>query len=63
MSFFTDVLRRNARTEFEQARYETDKLIIARMLFVGRDCLHQSKLKLESAADAMNDNIDRTRTR
>ena len=56
-------MRRNARTEFEQARYETDKLIIARMLFVGRDCLHQSKLKLESAADAMNDNIDRTRTR
>ena len=32
---YVDVLRRNARKEFEQARYETDKLVVARMLYVG----------------------------
>ena len=30
-----DVLRKNARAEFEQARYEADRLVVARMLFVG----------------------------
>lgn len=58
-----DVLKKNARYEFEQARYETDKLVIARLLFVGRDCLNQSRQKLEGAAAAMQDNIEKTKTR
>jgi hypothetical protein len=40
------VLRANARKEFEQARYETDPELIARCLFVGRDCLNQARDKL-----------------
>lgn len=58
-----DVLRENARKEFEQARYETDRLIITRMLVVGRDSLNQIKEKVAATAKAVNDNIDRSRTR
>ena len=56
------LLAANARTEFEQARYESDPLVVARLQFVGRDCLNQTKDKLFSAAKAMQDNIDKTRT-
>jgi hypothetical protein len=53
----------NARKEFEQARLENDPLVVARLLFVGRDCLNQTKDKLAGAVQAMKDNIDRTRTK
>ena len=56
------VLAANARTEFEQARYEADPLIVARLQFVGRDCLNQTKDKVALAAQEMCDNIDKTRT-
>ena len=52
----------NAKKEFEQARYESDPLVVAQLLFVGRDCLNQTKDKLASAVTAMRDNIDKTRT-
>lgn len=58
-----DVLRKNARKEFEQARYERDTLVITRLLVVGRDSLKQINEKLVNAAQAVNDNIDKTRTR
>ena len=58
-----NVLASNARKEFEQARYESDPLVVARLQFVGRDCLNQTKDKLAGAAQAMKDNIDKTRTR
>lgn len=45
------VLRKNARYEFEQAKYERDPLIIARLLYVGRDCLNQTTDKYFRAAD------------
>ena len=57
------VLAANARKEFEQARYEADPLVVARLQFVGRDCLNQTKDKMASAVQAMHDNIDRTRTK
>jgi hypothetical protein len=59
---WSDVLRKNARLEFEQARNEKDPLVIARMLVVGRDALNQATDKVFAATKAMNDNIDRTRT-
>ncbi len=56
------VLAANARKEFEQARFETDPLVLARMHFVGRDCLVQTKDKIAAAVVKMQDNIDKTRT-
>ncbi|KAK7280783.1 hypothetical protein RJT34_25850 [Clitoria ternatea] len=35
-----DILRDNARTEFEQARFETDPEIVTRLLIGGRQALH-----------------------
>lgn len=60
---WADILKKNARKEFEEARNERDPLIIVRLLFVGRDCLDQSKLKWESAAAAMRDNIEKTKNK
>ena len=49
------MLRDNARKEFEQARHETDPLIVARMLVVGRDCLMQLEDKVSSPrSDCIN---------
>ena len=59
---WSDVLKKNARMEFDQARFERDQLIVARMLVVGRDALNQTTEKFAAAAKAVNDNIDRTRT-
>mmetsp|Transcript_48057 Transcript_48057/g.84218 ORF Transcript_48057/g.84218 Transcript_48057/m.84218 type:complete len:92 (-) Transcript_48057:91-366(-) len=59
---WSDVLRQNARKEFEQARFERDPLVVTRLLVVGRDCLNQTADKFLAAAKAVNDNIDRTRT-
>ena len=53
----------NARKEFESSKYETDSLIIHRLLVVGRDCLMQTTEKMAKTAQAINDNIDKTRTR
>ena len=57
-----EVLAVNARHEFEQARHERDPIVIARLQFVGRDCLTQTKDKFNAATQAMHDNIDKTRT-
>ncbi|KAK7401420.1 hypothetical protein VNO78_12881 [Psophocarpus tetragonolobus] len=40
------VLRDNARTEFEQARFETDPEIVTRLLLGGRQALHSALDKL-----------------
>ena len=57
-----DVLRANARKEFEQARFERDPLIVVRLLFVGRDCLNQTVDKLRQASLAFEQNVNNTRT-
>ena len=41
-----NVLQKSARQEFEQARYETDPMVVARLLLVGRDCLNQANEKV-----------------
>lgn len=57
-----DVLRREARKEFEAASVESDPLIVARLLVVGRDCLNQTQEKFNEAANKMVQDIDQTRT-
>lgn len=58
-----DILRQNARKEFEQARYENDPIVVTRLLLVGRDCLNQTLYKFEEQAKKLHDNIDATRNR
>lgn len=56
-----DLLRVQARREFEEARTEKDPAIIAKLLFVGRDCLNQTLWKFEEAAAKMKDGPDKRR--
>ena len=42
-------MRESARKEFDIARYETDPLIIARLIVVGNDCVRQVKIKFVDA--------------
>lgn len=60
---WSEILRQNARKEFEQARYETDPLIITRLLFVGRDCLNQTVEKFIATQQKIKDNIEKTRNK
>ena len=57
-----DVLRREARKEFEAASVERDPLIVARLLVVGRDCLNKTQEKFAEAANRMAKDIDASRT-
>jgi len=58
---WSDILRKNARQEFEQARMEKDPLVITRLLYVGRDCLNQTTDRYIKAASSINSNIDKSR--
>ena len=49
------MLKESARKEFEQARYETDPIIIARLLVVGHDCVMQTQQKVRTSR-ASNEN-------
>lgn len=60
---WSSILKANARKEFEQAKYEQDHLVITRLLYVGRDCLNQTTDKYLKAAAAIQDNVDKSRTR
>ncbi|KAJ8598180.1 hypothetical protein CTAYLR_007375 [Chrysophaeum taylorii] len=57
------VLRRNARKEFEEARYERDPLIVAKMLVVGRQCLDESMRKFDATQRKITERVESTRTR
>jgi len=57
-----NILNKNARKEFEQSRYERDPTIIARLLFVGRDCLNQTKEKFIAAQKKIEEDINNSRT-
>ena len=52
---WSEILRANARKEFEQARHETDHLIITRLLYVGRDCMNQTTDKYLKAIQTLPD--------
>mmetsp|Transcript_36741 Transcript_36741/g.117867 ORF Transcript_36741/g.117867 Transcript_36741/m.117867 type:complete len:104 (-) Transcript_36741:84-395(-) len=60
---WNEVLRKNARKEFEEARYEKDPLLIARMLVVGRQCLDDAQRKFDTAQRRIVDKVDETRAR
>jgi Complex 1 protein (LYR family) len=48
-----EVLRENARKEFEEARFETDPEVVARLLIGGRDAVQDAVDKLTVAAKKM----------
>ena len=49
--------------EFEQSRHETDPLLIAKMLAVGRQCLLDTQYKFDMAEMKIMQNIENTRDR
>eukprot|EP00752_Nemacystus_decipiens_P010921 g9705.t1 len=57
------ILRESSRKEFEQARHETDPLVVARLLVVGRQCLNDTIRGLEKTERTIADKIKETRTR
>lgn len=57
------VLKEQARKEFEEARNETDPLIIARMLVTGRDCVQQIQNKFNAATKAAWERIEKDTNR
>lgn len=55
------ILKENARKEFEQASYERDPVILARLLVVGRESLQKTMEKFTLKEKVIQDNITRTR--
>lgn len=49
---WSDILKRNARQEFEQCRSERDPETITRMIIVGRDSLNQIMEKVSQKASS-----------
>ena len=58
---WSQVLAKSARKEFEEARYERDPLIIARLLVVGRDAMMQAQNKFTEMEEKMKEHISKTR--
>ncbi|XP_021894538.1 uncharacterized protein LOC110812156 [Carica papaya] len=54
-----DILRENARKEFEDARFETDPEIITRLLIGGRDAVQSA---LENLAEKQRQQIEKQRS-
>ena len=54
---WSTALRAEARKEFEQARYEKDPETIARLMFVGWDCITQTKEKYAAKSKVIDDDI------
>ena len=55
---WSEILRINARKEFEQAKHENDPQIITKLLFVGRDCMNQTTERYLKAAKKIADDKD-----
>ncbi|XVE69673.1 hypothetical protein DITRI_Ditri10aG0009800 [Diplodiscus trichospermus] len=53
-----DILRENARKEFEEARFETDPEIVTRLLIGGRDAVQSA---LEKLAEKQRQQIEKER--
>lgn len=51
----------NARREFEQASFERDPEILARLLMVGRESLDKTMEKVFNKAKVIEENIRKTR--
>jgi hypothetical protein len=55
------ILKENARKEFEQASYERDPVILARLLVVGRDALTKTMEKFVTKEQTIQNDITKTR--
>ncbi|XP_068646547.1 uncharacterized protein [Aristolochia californica] len=58
-----DVLRQNARKEFEEARFETDPEVITKLLIGGRDAVQAALDKLVEKAKGMVENANKDQSR
>ena len=56
-------LKEQARREFEEARNETDPLIIARLLVTGQDCVQQIQQRFNAATQAAWKRIEKDNER
>ena len=56
-------LKEETIKEFHIAKYETDTLIIMRMIIIGRDCLSQIQQKIDNADAQIKARIERERSR
>ena len=56
------VLHQNARKEIEMNRYEKDSLIVAKMVFNGKEALNQIQEMLLKKQTDFQKNVDSTRT-
>jgi hypothetical protein len=59
---WSDILKKNTRYEFEQASFERDPEILARLLMVGRESLDKTMEKFMEKEKKLIDNIDKSRT-
>jgi hypothetical protein len=59
---WSEILKDNARKEFEQSRNETDPEMIRRLQVIGRQCLDEAVEKVLEKSKQITDDIDRTRT-
>jgi hypothetical protein len=55
---YNQLIRKQARQEFEEARRETDPLILARLIVTGRDCVQQVQNKFNAATQAAWERIE-----
>jgi hypothetical protein len=60
---WSQVLKENARKEFEQSRYEEDPLVVARLLVTGRDCVMNVQNKFNAADQKIKEKILESRNR
>lgn len=60
---WNEILRKQARDEFEESKRENDPLIIARLLVTGRDCVQQIQNKFNEATQAAWKRIEKDSSR
>lgn len=60
---WNQILKQQARQEFEASKEEKDPLIIARMLVTGRDCVQQIQNKFNEADRKIWERIENERER
>ena len=60
---WSELLKKSARDEFEQARYEKDPLIVTQLLVVGRDSLSQLQRRFTDTQQQMKDHMMKTKNR
>ena len=60
---WNEILKKNARREFEEARFETDPLLVTRMLVTGRDALQKIEEKFMAAEKKIFEKIASSKSR